>query len=118
MKQVSLTILDRPASKKNNRRNFGHVSLPSVAYERFHKSAMWQLKKVKERFTGPVFIRYTFIQKGKLHQDVDNAIASVNDCLQDAGIIDDDDHVTDGSFHKESGKDWCTIIEIVSLEEI
>ena len=32
-----------------------------------------------------------------MRQDCDNAIASINDVLQDAGIIDDDVNITDGS---------------------
>jgi len=112
MKTVTITINGRPASKKNSRRNFGHISLPSKAYERFHEDALWQLKKVKERFTGPVEVKYDFYQKGKLSQDVDNAITSINDVLQDAGIIDNDTHITEGYFRKQSASNWWTIITI------
>jgi Holliday junction resolvase RusA-like endonuclease len=115
MDQITITIEGPPRSKKNSRRNFGHVSLPSKAYEVFHESAMWQLKKVKAKFVGPIAVTYNFVQKGKMHQDIDNAICSINDVLQDAGIIDDDDNIVSGSFNKESGKDWKTTIEIVKL---
>lgn len=111
-KKVDIIIDGAPHSKKNNRRNFGHISLPSKAYETFHESALWQLKKVKDRFTGRVHVHYTFIQKGKMHQDCDNAIASINDVLQDAGIIVDDNDIVSGTFEKRSGSEWKTLIEI------
>ena len=101
--------------KKNSRRNFGHVSLPSKAYERFHEDALWQLKGVKEKFTGPVMVNYVFYQKGKMRQDVDNAMASINDVLQDAGIIDDDVNIKCGVFYKYSAKEWSTEVEIVRI---
>lgn len=104
-KPVRLTIKGRPASKKNSRRNFGHVSLPSLAYEAFRESALWQLKSCKTRYTGPVVVTYYFKQKGRLNQDVDNAMASINDVLQESGIIADDKLITKGSFEKEGGYD-------------
>lgn len=110
-----IIILNRPASKKNSRRNFGHVSLPSKAYLAFHDDALRQLKKVKERFIGPVIIHYAFYQKGKMRQDVDNAIASINDVLQDARIIDDDANIIAGSFSKRSASEWRTEITIESF---
>ena len=86
--------------------------MPSKAFEAFRESALWQLKKVHTKFTGPISVSYMFIQKGKMKQDVDNAIASINDVLQDAGIIDDDVNIISGTFNKVSGKDWKTIIGI------
>ena len=118
MKNISITILGRPASKKNNRRNFGKVSLPSLAYEKFRETALWQLKIVKDRFDTPVFIDYHFYQKGRLSQDSDNAQASINDVLQEAGIISDDTLITEGHFKKSGGyKDWSTTVEIKQLLE-
>lgn len=117
MKKVTITITGRPASKKNNRRNFGHVSLPSKAYERFHEDALWQLKTVQARFTGKVRIDYWFMQKGKMRQDVDNAMASINDVLQDAGIIWDDNDVYVGSFEKlPYAADWSTRVLIQEID--
>jgi len=109
-----ITIKDRPCSKKNSRRNYGHISLPSLGFERFRESALWQLKKYKIYVNEPVTINYVFYQKGKLKQDVDNAIASINDVLQDAGIIENDDLIFAGHFQKIQGApDWKTEIEII-----
>lgn len=116
MKTITITITGQPYSKKNSRRNFGHVSLPSKAYERFHEDALWQLKKIKIKFTGRVHIQYIFYQKGKMRQDADNAIASINDVLQDAGIIKDDNNIVSGEFVKLGNCDaWETEITIKEI---
>src|SRR5262245_35418860 len=99
---IELRILGRPVSKKNSRvlvrrpgsRGRGILSLPSHAYERFRASALAQLhSQVRPHapLTCPVRVDYTFYQKGRLRQDVDNAIASINDILQEAEILFDDD---------------------------
>lgn len=113
-----ITIFGRPCSKKNSRRNYGHISLPSKAYEAFHKDALWQLKKYKKQYKGMLYVWYTFYQKGKMTQDADNAIASINDILQDAGIIEDDKMILSGSFQVVRGwNEWETHIGIHEYEK-
>lgn len=111
---MKITLLGRPISKKNNRRNFGHTSLPSVAFEKFHHSAMAQLcYKGYPKFTNPVSIDYVFYMKGKLDTDIDNLQAGINDCLQDAGILEDDKLIVQCHAIKIAGKkDWLTEISI------
>jgi Holliday junction resolvase RusA-like endonuclease len=110
---MKIVIEGRPISKKNHRRNFGHTSLPSVAYAKFQQHALWQLKGLKEKFNGEVIVNYIFYMKGRLDTDCDNMIGGVNDILQDAGIIDNDKNIIAGSFRKIPGnKDWKTILEI------
>lgn len=109
------TITGRPASKKNSRRNFGRVSLPSLAYERFHTEAMGQLlgKTPKDAYTGDVMLEIDLYIKGRLRQDWDNAAASIGDLLQDAGVIADDDQVVVGTVIKHRGApDWKTEIRV------
>lgn len=111
-----ITIEGRPISKKNSRRNFGHVSLPSEAYCKFEKEALKQLKDVKEKHTGPMSVSYSFFMKGRLDSDIDNMIAGVNDILQKAGIIDDDKNIQEIEAVKwAENKDWRTEITITSL---
>lgn len=113
---MQLLIKGRPASKKNSRRNYGHISLPSKAYERFHEDALWQLKKYKQRFTGLIRIDYIFRQKGRLSQDFDNAIGSINDVLQDAEIIANDKNIRMGTFEVKTGcLDWETVVVIEQI---
>lgn len=114
MQTLELTILGRPASKKNSRRNYGHISLPSEAFLRFKEDALWQLKKHKPKnIIQKCQIEYTFYQKGKLTQDPDNAIASINDVLQDAEIIADDSLIFRGYWVMvREAKAWVTKIKI------
>lgn len=87
-----------------------------MAYERFHEDALWQLKKYKERFTGLVRVDYVFRQKGRLSQDFDNAIGSINDILQDSEIIANDKNIMKGTFEVKTGcPDWETIVQIEQL---
>lgn len=67
-------------------------------------------------FTKPLWMRVKYEIKGKYNQDVDNALASIGDCLQDYGIVEDDNLLTDVHIVKSNGhKDWRIVIQ---LEEI
>ena len=116
MRTIEIAITGRPASKKNNRRNFGHISLPSKAFENFKENALWQLKKYKQK--TPIEyadIEYIFYQKGNMEQDPDNAIASINDVLQDAGIIENDGKLLKGNWQIiRKSLDWSTKIKIMA----
>lgn len=115
-----ITILGRPISKKNSKRAFTRgrfsVVLPSVAYMKFKKDALLQLKKYKERHHKDIDVSYVLTYKGKLWTDCDNAISGLNDILQDSGIIDDDRQIKSGTFIVKTGaKDWKSEIEISDL---
>lgn len=107
----------RVASKKNNRRNFGRVSLPSKAYEKFHSLVAEFLMPYKYlNITTPIKINVVYEIKGKYKQDLDNTLSSVFDCLTDFGIIADDDLIQEVTATKSNGhKNWKTIINIDSL---
>lgn len=116
MEQIILN--GRPCSKKNSRKAIYNrasgkmIFIAGDAYERFKEDALWQLKRFR-KFTGHVKIDYEFYIKGKLRQDVDNAITSVNDVLQDAGLIENDDYIEAGSFKKyRNAPDWKTCLTI------
>jgi Holliday junction resolvase RusA-like endonuclease len=115
----SATIEGRPSSKKNNRRNFGRVSLPSVAHEKFHASAMEQLQghTPNKPFGGDVILKLDLYLKGKLAQDYDNAAGSIGDLLQDAGVVVNDDQIIEAHIFKHRGaKDWRSEVRVVSVE--
>ena len=118
-----MKITSRPISKKNSKQIFTNKRTgksfisSSSSYKQFEKDALWELKSYKQKHTGPVHAEYTFKMKGKLTLDLDNAIASINDVLQKAGIIDDDKNIVSLSAVKHQGfKDWETIIEIEEVK--
>lgn len=118
---ISFTLIGRPASKKNSRQNFiNHgrmISLPSKAYASFEKDALTQLLYVKRpQWEVPVQVLYVFYQKGKLSQDVDNAMASINDIVQKAGIIVDDKQIRKGAFEVVASDHWETQVVISVLQ--
>lgn len=113
------TITGRPISKKNSRRIIQAGGrprvIPSKAYVKFHVNALEQLMTQRKRppFTGPVYVKYTFHIKGKYRVDVDNLMSSINDCLEDAYIIENDNQIVTGEFHKIGrADDWHTEITI------
>lgn len=118
--KMKIIIVGRPASKKNNRRNFDHISLPSKAYMAFEESALYQLMGHRPKYgtlTGPVEVDYIFYQKGRMRQDLDNAIASIGDVLEKAGVIEDDNQIEIIRAEKHHGnKDWSTEILITDLD--
>jgi Holliday junction resolvase RusA-like endonuclease len=114
MKQVQIIIPLRVASKKNSRRNFGHVSLPSKAYTNFHSLVAEYLLPYRNLKISTYFgIVIIYRIKGKYHQDVDNVLSSVLDCLQDYGVITDDDLCVTADITKiANNKKWNCAITI------
>lgn len=115
---MDITILGRPISKKNSRRNFGKVSLPSIGFVKFEELALKQLKdlNIKQCIKGNIMVYYKFFMKGKLDSDCDNMMAGINDILQKAEIIENDKYVTEGWFKKIAGNDaWRTEITIEKI---
>lgn len=110
----------RIISKKNSRINFGHVSLPSKAFERFKSNAGEYLLPHKHLdITTPFKIKVFYYIKGKYHSDIDNAVTSLLDVLQDYGIITDDDLCVGITAHKigyaygdMENKEWSCYIEL------
>jgi len=115
---TTICIPLRVASKKNSRRNYGRISLPSKAYVKFHENAAIYLLPYKRlHFTTPVEIKIVYSIKGKYHQDIDNVVSSVFDCLTDYGIIADDDLCHQVTAVKKPGQvDWLCEINIRELE--
>lgn len=112
---VAMTIEGRVISKKNSRRNFGHVSLPSKAFEAFKEDALRQIgKQVKgSTITTPVRVTILAKLKGRLDSDVDNMASSLFDILQDAEVIQNDSLVKSLYVEKQGGfKDFSTFIQI------
>lgn len=65
----------------------------------WQEDVAWQLKGKPTFTASTVRVDYLFYCKDNRRRDVDNMIASVNDALVKAGIIDDDDwkHLVIGS---------------------
>jgi Holliday junction resolvase RusA-like endonuclease len=138
---IILTINGRFIAKKNSRRFFRNprtgkrFSAPSEAFEDYKTLAIQQIRKQlrggggnlaasiaaprrKVRLEPPYEIEYYFFVKGKGVIDVDNAMASINDILQDAGVIDNDRNIILGSFEKRMGEpEWCARVKITSLSD-
>ncbi len=115
-------ILGRIASKKNRRRTFMYhgrmINIPSVAYEAFKKESLSQLGTYAQPLPSPYTVRYLFEMKGKMSSDYDNMMASINDILMEANIIDDDKNIMKGEFEKLQGKEgFRTYVELVSLSQ-
>lgn len=125
LKQLTITLLGRPCSKKNSRdfrrSKFGGYTVPGQNYEKFRSSAISQLQIVRlvEKFGGmPVYVEYEFYKLGISLQDVDNAMGSINDILQDklVKIIDDDKQILAGKFNIwPGGTAWKTVVHIRQL---
>lgn len=119
-----IEILGRIITKKNNktiRKNFstgGRFVGSSDQWLIFEQEALIQLMRQKRKigyFVGKEKLRvsYTFMMKGRLDADTDNMMASCNDLLQKAGIIEDDKMIVAGEFCKLHGyKEFKTYLDI------
>lgn len=105
----------RPISKKNNRVNFGRVSLPSKAFVKFEKEALKQIHITKP-LKGNLDIDFVFYMKGKLDTDIDNMVSSMFDVLEKAGCYENDKQIVSLTASKIAGnKDWRIEVDISSL---
>lgn len=117
-----ITLFGRVASKKNSKRIFINqktgkpIVKSSEAYENFEQMCLWQLKACRVRFDCPVRVKYAFELQGRQDIDADNAMASINDVLQLAGVLTNDKNIVAGSFEKIAGcKEHKTIVEIEEI---
>lgn len=116
---ISLTIRGRVIAKKNSRKIFVRhgklFNIPSEAYRKFTQRAKLDIP-INTKVNPPYEIHYLFEMKGKLDSDIDNMIASINDVLQDHGVIEDDKKILNIKATKELGfDDFRTIVLVRSM---
>ena len=89
--------------------------MPSKAYETWHHEAGQQLlpQRPTTAFDGDLGLVLHLYLKGKLEQDLDNAVASILDLFQDSGIIENDKQVVELHLYKHRGKpDFSATIDL------
>lgn len=122
---MQIVIYDRPISKKNSKNLFYNKYLKrcmltsSKQWKAFEKSALEQLLNYRGmKYEGLVRVDYVFYFKGNMLVDVDNAMAGINDVLQQAGVILDDKNIRRGSFDVITGnEEWKSVVEITEYEQ-
>lgn len=123
---MEFRLLGRVASKKNSKRlvrlKSGRViPISSKAWMEFAKTAIKEVKSLynsNEPIKAPYYIEYVFHLKGKGRVDLDNMIAGINDILQEAGVISDDNEVVRIKATKVLGfPDYMTYICINPEED-
>jgi Holliday junction resolvase RusA-like endonuclease len=89
-------------------------SIPSKAYDEFKQQALEELMCQKPKDLPPPYrVSYLFLLKGKARIDLDNAVASINDVLQEARIIRDDGYIVQmWAKKKENQPENKTVIDI------
>lgn len=78
-------------SKKNSRRNFWHISIPSETYTEWHKRIINALEWIDWEFDKfPCKVRIISLAGDKVKSDIDNQAQSIFDTFTDLWIIPDD----------------------------
>ena len=118
---IRLEVFGRVKSKKNSRKmrvNFQrgyHYTVPSDAFEEYQESFILQVRHLipPEPMKPPYHVKYLFYMKGKGATDGDNMEGSVNDIMQEAGIIGNDKDILSWEGKKIlKAKEYLTVIEI------
>ena len=119
MPRKTIKIPLRVISKKRGRRNFGHVSLPSKAFENFHSLVSEYLLPHPLHITKAFKMTVYYYLKGKYRSDIDACVTSVLDILQDYGVVENDDlcvavhaYKFGAAYGDEPNKDWLCRVEI------
>jgi len=92
MKSIRIEFTGRIPAKKNSVVLTKYGKRPSAAYEKWQKAELASLAGTP-RIPGPVVVEYQFWIGGTVSPatfDLDNIVSSINDLLQDAGVIDGD----------------------------
>jgi hypothetical protein len=101
-RSVQFTFEGRVASKKNSKRILsnrytGQTFIgSSKAFINFESDLLPSLQAIAskgKKLKPPYVASYQFKMKGKGATDLDNMIASINDIMQKAEIIEDDKHI-------------------------
>lgn len=80
---------------------------------------LWQLKSqtrgLELPFKAPYSVTYTFNRKGKITGDIDNLMASINDILEEANVIENDKYIYEVYAKIVHGKENVTVVKIVGI---
>lgn len=101
-RSLTFTVEGRVASKKNskqiayNKYTRQRFITSSKAFKSFEADLLPGLEELAlrgHRFKPPYVASYRFEMRGKAGTDLDNMIASINDIMEKAGIIEDDKYI-------------------------
>lgn len=105
MSRINIELPFRILSKKNSKNivvagNGRRYVVSNESYKDFEKMAVEYilytiLPRIKTLPKPPYKVGYDIYFKGKYEADLDNLIASINDILERAGIVDNDKHITE-----------------------
>lgn len=122
---MKIELFGKVISKKNskkvgvNRYTQRIYVTSSNAWKIFEKDALWQLKKyrVQNHFDGKIKITYVLYFKENGWLDIDNAITSINDLLQQSTIIRNDRDIKEAHIYVVEGyREWKTEIIIAYVQ--
>lgn len=109
-KAIEIILYGFIPSKKNNRRNFWHISLPSETYTEWHKRIVNVLSWIEWKFKSfPCKITIISVAWDRVKSDIDNQAQSIFDTFTDLWIIPDDNrfvvqelHITNRGYAKNA----------------
>lgn len=92
-KKLVLYIYGNIPSKKNSKRAFRWIVLPSKNYVKWHKIMSEKLEWHKWKYnTFPCRMNVTYVARSKMKWDADNKVTSLLDLLVDVWLLPDDNH--------------------------
>ncbi len=93
-----------------NRRQIGYKNGKPFLYKQNQKEIKDIVMQIKQqwkypRITSSIEIRYIFYFPDKRSRDIDNRLKILNDCLEEAGVIKNDNLIIRGRFEKHISKE-------------
>lgn len=118
---LEFTLKGPIPAKKNSRRNFRGLSLPSENYLKWHKENLPTAKTAAGvsslDVNKPLKIEVLVTFKDKRRRDLDNELSSVLDLMVDAGVIKDDCwvNVPEMSIKGVKGEEDKAVIKVTQI---
>lgn len=119
---MQFTIPLEPRTKKNSGRIARKKILPSAAYIKYAKDAIWFIPRPDKPIDFPVNIKALYYMASARRVDRTNLESALLDILVDAGVLKDDNYRiaagSDGSRVRIDRANPRTEVEITELEDV
>ena len=99
-------------------RGWRYLTAETIEFQTRISALMSSECQTKEPFTGAVAVFITFYTNNKRRWDIDNRVKALLDCLEKAGIIQDDSQIDALIINRERGQKLATSMIVCDINSV